>query len=237
MDPSAGRILDQLGYDITLIDPDKNRGNQLAWAARAYNLDAEISNFASIYAEITIINLGCGLDTTFERVNNKNILWYEIDLPVVIELRRRFLPESGKRMFISGSVLDEKTFHRVKSKGMVLIVAAGLLYYFTASEVKEFLKMMWNNFHGSDIIFDVCSPEGPRLANKRVIAENKMEAGSELKWAMKHPSEILNWNIPYSLVDYYPLFAKVRYKVERSMFLTALISDWMKIMCMVHLKL
>lgn len=33
-------------------------------------------------------NLGCGLDTTFERVDNGLLQWYDLDLPDAVELRK-----------------------------------------------------------------------------------------------------------------------------------------------------
>lgn len=43
---------------------------------------------------MTVLHLGCGLDSRFERTDPpEGVEWYDIDQPDVIELRRRLFPE------------------------------------------------------------------------------------------------------------------------------------------------
>lgn len=45
------------------------------------------------HPDAVIVNLGAGLDTTFQRIDNGRIFWYGLDLPDSIDLRKRLIPE------------------------------------------------------------------------------------------------------------------------------------------------
>lgn len=43
-----------------------------------------------------VVNIGCGLDTRYQRIKEKkNAVFYELDLPEVMALRERLLPPAG----------------------------------------------------------------------------------------------------------------------------------------------
>ncbi len=37
------------------------------------------------------------MDTTFERIDNGRVYWYDLDLPDVIKLRKEFILENDRR--------------------------------------------------------------------------------------------------------------------------------------------
>jgi len=43
------------------------------------------------------VNIGCGFDTTFERIDNGKITFYDLDLPDVINLRKQFISNCSRR--------------------------------------------------------------------------------------------------------------------------------------------
>src|SRR5512139_885668 len=55
-----------------------------------------------------VVHIGCGLDSRFERVDNGQVEWYDLDLPEVIELRRKLFGKEGKRHhLLCCSVLED----------------------------------------------------------------------------------------------------------------------------------
>jgi len=38
-----------------------------------------------------IVNIGCGLDSRFLRIDNGSVIFYDLDLPELIDLKKRFL--------------------------------------------------------------------------------------------------------------------------------------------------
>jgi len=53
-----------------------------------------------------VVNIGCGLDSRFSRIDNRRVRFYDLDVHSVIEIKRRFFDESNWYRFISSSVLD-----------------------------------------------------------------------------------------------------------------------------------
>ena len=64
----------------------------LASASRSANMDRIIRTFLERRPDGVIVQLGCGLETTYHRCDNGKTHWYAVDLPHVIEYRRGLLP-------------------------------------------------------------------------------------------------------------------------------------------------
>jgi O-methyltransferase involved in polyketide biosynthesis len=124
-------------------------------ALRSRRFDTFTLDFLSRHPEGTIINLGCGLDTRFDRIDNSKLKWFDIDFPEVIELRRRFMQENTRRHFIGGSILDFEWIKPVKTGGPYLILAEGVLMYLTEPDVKTLLAMINRELPGAEIVCEV----------------------------------------------------------------------------------
>src|SRR5512139_2146312 len=101
--------------------------------------DRFAQDFLVRYPEAVVVHIGCGLDTRFERVDNGQVEWYDLDLPDVIQLRRKLVGGEGVRhRFLACSVLDnawlnEMFAHRQRP---VLFLAEGIFMYFDEAQVK-----------------------------------------------------------------------------------------------------
>ena len=42
--------------------------------------------------QAAVVHLGCGLDTRFERVDNGQVEWFDLDIPDVMALRESLIP-------------------------------------------------------------------------------------------------------------------------------------------------
>ncbi|WP_461643101.1 class I SAM-dependent methyltransferase [Labilibaculum euxinus] len=91
VDNKAVEIIDQLDYDFSTITENLNELSITGWVARCIHIDRAVKQFIEKYPEATIINIGCGLDTTFDRIDNGKIMFYELDFPEVVELRKFFI--------------------------------------------------------------------------------------------------------------------------------------------------
>ena len=70
----------------------------LASATRSANMDRCIRSFLQRRPNGVIVQLGCGLETTYCRCDNGKTRWYAVDLPHVIEYRRELMPETEREM-------------------------------------------------------------------------------------------------------------------------------------------
>ena len=79
-------------------------------------LDAWVRAFLAGHPAGTVVEIGTGLNTRFERVDNGQAHWIDLDLPDVIELRRRFFADTGRHRMVAASVLDEAWLQDVDAR-------------------------------------------------------------------------------------------------------------------------
>ncbi len=115
VDETAVKIIEQVDFDFSQITQNIDDLTQIAWIKRSLYCDRVINTFLEKYPKGTIVNIGCGLDTTFERTDNGKMKWYDLDLPDVIELRNKFVEENKRRKFISSSFLEKEWLKNTRS--------------------------------------------------------------------------------------------------------------------------
>jgi O-methyltransferase involved in polyketide biosynthesis len=237
IDRKAVEIIDRIDYDFSEIASGTHNVTQLEWIARSVHIDRTIREFLAAHPAATIINVGCGLDTTFERVDNGRLFWYDLDLPDAIELRRKFIQESDRRKFLPCSFLDECWFNQIKVHQNVFLMAAGVLYYFEENQVREIFDKICSTFPGSEFVFDAASHMGVRMANRKVIQNVGLDEQSFLKWGIENASDIRKWNSHIEVIEDYPVYSGMKKGLcllDRYM---AFIADRHRIMFMVHLRM
>lgn len=237
VDPTAVAILEKVDVDFATMATSLSKVTQAAWIMRSVMVDETIHSFLQKFPHATIVNIGCGLDTTFDRVDNDLLTWYDLDLPDVIALRRKFIPEADRRKYIAASFLDDGWIPTIRVAENVLFVAAGVFYYFEAAEIRRFLLNLTGCFPGSEIIFDVCSPYGVKVANKMVIQRGGLDERSFLKWGLDDPRSLLAWDNRIHLLQALYYFGSKARSLDLSTRLIGWYSDRLKIQYMLHLRL
>ena len=235
MDETAVKIIEQVDYDFSQITENMDELSQIAWIRRSMYCDRVIREFLERYPEGTIVNIGCGLDTTFERTDNRKLKWYDLDLPDVIELRSKFVNESERRKFIVSSFLEEEWLEKIEVRGNVLFIAAGVFYYFKETEIKDFIIRLTDKYPGSEILFDVCSPTGVKIANRKVVESAGLDEKSHLVWGLENKKEILAWDSRIRLIGTHYYFRTLRIGIRNV--LMGMLSDYLGIQYMLHLQL
>jgi O-methyltransferase involved in polyketide biosynthesis len=235
-DETAAKIVDNIDYDFSAVARSVHDVTQFEWIARSIHIDRAISAFLEKHPRATIVNVGCGLDTTFDRIDNGSLLWYDLDLPDVIELRRKFIPEHERRKFLACSFLDESWFDRIRIEDHVVFVAAGVLYYFEEGQVREIFGKLSHAFSSSEFIFDAASPIGVKAANEKLIQKVGLDERSFLRWGMRSTQEMRQWNMTVDWIREYPMFKNLKQGLSIRNKIVSSLSDHYKMMYMVHLK-
>lgn len=160
--------------------------------ARTKIIDEEIRKLVSDDRNNIIINLGAGLDTRYDRLSDLRIQWYDVDLPQVIELRKKFVQENASIHFIEKSVLDESWIEEIKVcfEDRVIIIAEGLLMYFTEEDTRKIFTMLSGAFPYAHMFFDVVHSF---FVNKGI--------SSEFLWGIDTATEIERMNENIRLVQ------------------------------------
>ena len=237
IDNKAVSIIHSIPYDFTLISKNISQLVQFGWIARSIYFDNKIKEFIDVHSEATIINIGCGLDTTFDRVDNGKIRWFDLDLPDTIELRKRYISESDRRKFISKSVFDHSWYSLIENKRNVILLIAGVLCYFDESEV----KVLFNDFHtfflGAEVVFDYFSTWGLKASNKKVIDKGGMDKSAYLKWGIDNILKIENWHDYIQVLNYMPIYREHKMNYSMIQRIEMSIADLLKIMSLAHVKI
>ena len=237
VDKTAVNIIESIDYDFSTFLKELSDISKLGWVFRSLLMDGIIKQFCTKHPKATIVDIGCGLDTTFERVDNGLIRWYDLDLPDTIELRKKFFNENDRRQFIAGSFLDSGWLKNLIIDDNVLFVAAGVFYYFEEEQIKIFFRRIAEMFPGSEMVFDASSPFGIKMANKMVIKKGGMDERSFLKWGIKKAKDMEMWDNRIIVLSEEPFFKKIQARTKMKTKIQLFFSDLTKIQYMVHLRM
>ena len=152
-DEKAVEMIQSIEYDFARFK--KAWASQVGVAVRTEILDEATTAFIRQYPDARVVNMGAGLCTRFDRVDNGSIIWYELDLPEAIEMRRRFFTETDRHRFIEGSITDFGWMEQIQGGGRkpVLFIGEGLFMYFEGQEVENIFVEMADHFPGAELLW------------------------------------------------------------------------------------
>jgi O-methyltransferase involved in polyketide biosynthesis len=195
------RQMDSVFSRIKQIKMDKE--DQVTLILRNREFDRHARDFLARYPEAVVVHIGCGLDARFERVDNGQVDWYDIDLPEVIELRRKFIGgESVRYHFLACSVfdgawMDTVSVHRQRP---FLFLAEGVFMYFEEAQVKSLVLTLRERFPGAELVCDAFSPFLVRANNLR-FRISRTKIGARYHWGLKHGKDLERWGDGICLLD------------------------------------
>jgi O-methyltransferase involved in polyketide biosynthesis len=161
---------------------------------RARRFDRYAINFLGKNPDGLVVDIGCGLDTRFYRLDNGRMSWLGLDIPEAIELRRRFLPDGERRRSFACSMLDLSWLDVVvEAQKPAIFLAEGVFPYFPEADVKKVITALSARFPRAEIAFDALTSFQAGLHN-RTSAILK-ETGARLNWAMDDPRRLEPWGL------------------------------------------
>jgi methyltransferase (TIGR00027 family) len=165
-----------------------------ATALRTKSLDRIADSFISNNPGCTVINLACGFDTRFWRIDHEKCKYVELDLPEMIELKKEILKDHLGYELIACSVLDTSWIDGVTSNGNrnFLLLAEGLFYYLPRPDVTGILQAMARRFDRSQLVMDTAPERYSKGVWKWLIQLEGYAWGLDVSFAsgMKDPREI-----------------------------------------------
>jgi O-methyltransferase involved in polyketide biosynthesis len=136
---------------------------------RTLIFDWWVRQFLAAHPDGTVVELGAGLNTRFDRVDNGRVHWIDLDLPDTIDLRRRFFADTDRNRMLAASVLDDDWHDAVAaSPGPYFLVSEGVLVYLDADAVRTSLRAVARRFPDAVIAFDTYSTSMYRQQQKMV---------------------------------------------------------------------
>ena len=180
-DTKAGGFVAAIDYDF-----EKFRGPSLAGSVlRASIFDEYVRGFLAAHPGGTVIDLGCGLSTRFDRLDNGRVRWFDPDVPDTMALRRRFCGDSGRYTMLDGSLFDDKWWAPVtEAGGPVFVLSEAVLLYFTAEEVTGQLRKIAAAFPATHVAFDT---GGTAMMNTQDRNPVFKAVRARMKWTCDDP--------------------------------------------------
>jgi O-methyltransferase involved in polyketide biosynthesis len=142
------------------------------------------------------INLGCGLDVSFEEleaVGDGRFTWVDVDLPDVIAIRRQFFAESAHRRIVAGDITDSQLFATLpwEAGRTAIVIAEGVLYFLQRAQVESLFRAQAEAADARranvEIAFDYASPFGAWIVTRRPAHR---QLGTTFSWTVHSPSEV-----------------------------------------------
>jgi len=197
LDNKAIEIVSKIEYDYTQLKIP--RQTHVTICMRAKQFDNYVREFLQKYPQSIVVQLGCGLDSRFSRVDNSTVTWYDLDYPEVIELRKSFYQETDRYHLIPSPVMEFNWIDNLLSKkGPFIFLAEGLFMYLKEEEVKSLILTLQKKFSGSTLIFDSYS----FLTAKNVKNHPSLKkTGAIIHWGIDDAHDIEKWNAGIHLIE------------------------------------
>lgn len=219
-DPDCVRMYQAIDYDYvrSFGQPDYSH------ASRSLVFDNQTRQWMEQHPKGAVVELGAGLETSFQRINDDSVQWYCVDVPDAIDIRQRFLPETDRQRYVSKSALDISWVDAI-DPGVddVFISAQGLFMYFEKTEVRELIQIVCEKFSQTTWLFDVIPPWLSQMT-MRGLNKTPHYVTPPMPWGIRRSeivSTILQWSPYIHQVDLmnYPI---IRFPAQSSFILSRL---------------
>lgn len=185
-DPHAERMVRAIDYDFDRFE--RGWKSQIGVAVRARAIDDEVRAFLGRHPDGVVVNLGAGLDTRFDRVDNGQVRWIELDLPDAIAFRRRLLAESPRHPNWSISALDLTWIDRVRDLGRpTIVVGEGVLMFLPRTEVATLVARASATLGGAAMIFDCI---GGLMVRCPWLHDTLPQTRARFAWGLRHATDL-----------------------------------------------
>jgi O-methyltransferase involved in polyketide biosynthesis len=184
-DPKAVEMVQAIDYDAAKYG--RGAGGSVT-VLRTAIVDFWVRGFLAAHPAGTVVEIGTGLNARFERVDNGQVHWFDLDLPDTIELRRTFFADTERRRMVAASVLDEDWLPVVaQSRGPYFFVADGVLVYLPEDQVTATLARIAEQFPGALMALDTY-PKQTFDQQHRLSAKKNMDA--QWAWSCDDPRSL-----------------------------------------------
>lgn len=188
-DVRAQEIVAQLDYDFERrFAPHRD----LAFRAclRTVLIDRWVQEFLRMHPGGTVVEIGTGLNTRFERVDNGLVRWFDVDLPDSLALRRRFFTDTPRRRMVAGAFGDGDWLAELgRSEGPFLFIAEAVLVYLGEDTVRRGLDAIAAAYPGSQFILDTVTRRSIAGQSRPMMRTYN----APFVWGCDDPREIEAW--------------------------------------------
>lgn len=183
-DRRARELVEAIDYDFSRFGGSSLSGSVF----RSSIFDGWAARFIDEHPDGTVVELGTGLNTRFDRLDNGRIHWFDLDLADSIALRRRFFRDRARCTMLAGSVLDTDWFDTVgASPPPYLFLSEAVLIYLSDDDVRRALTQLARRFPAATIAFDTA---GSRMVAGQDSNRSLAQVKARLQWVCDDPRDV-----------------------------------------------
>lgn len=182
-------------------------------ALRTRRFDEYVKNFARQNDKVVVVNLGCGFDTRFGRIDDGRMIWYDLDFPEVITAKEMFIQESERYRFIRSSVLEFSWIDSIReSEGCSFIfLAEGLFMYLQPDMVKSLVFELQRRFPGAELVCEVTNEHWVRRMQKgyyrrKFQRQLHLSEGAVFRFGISRSADMEGWGKGIEFLDEWTYF-------------------------------
>ncbi len=167
-DKAAKEIIDRIDYDIE--QANMGKGPTIVYGLRQDLTARYALKYLKEYPEAIVVNIGCGLDTIFDFIDNGKCRFVNIDFPEVIEFRNKIFEPNDRTKDIAIDATDPAWMDQIGySEGdRVFLMSCGVLFYFQPEDVRKLIDGIGRHFPGSAFCFDYENKKMLARSNRKV---------------------------------------------------------------------
>jgi len=203
-DEAAVELVERMGPALSRVRKIRmDDDDRTVLVLRNREFDRIARSFLERGPEAVVVHIGCGLDSRFRRVDDGRVEWYDLDLPEVIELRRRFVGGEEPRYHLlacsafEDAWLDAVGVHRPRP---FLFLAEGVFMYFEERRIRSLVLALRERFPGAELACDAFSPFLVRANNLR-LRLSRSGIGARYHWGMSRGDDVERWGEGIRLLD------------------------------------
>lgn len=193
-DPKAVEIVNSIDYDFSKW---KGKRSLIGTSVRTCIYDDLVKDFLKNNPTGTVVEIGSGLNTRYERLDNGLAHWIELDLPDSMSLRKKFFKDSERREMIAGSFLETNWFEKVlAAPAPYCFVSEGVIIYLDHEDIEKSIRHLVKTFPGNTLIMDTCSAKMVETQGKQDVMKT-MPKDSWFRWKCDDPKSIEPWGLQW----------------------------------------
>ena len=202
-DSKAEEIVSQVQYDFKSLK--QSQWLSMFLSLRASIFDELCNQYIKRYPHLTIVHLGCGLDSRCLRVHQNYDFWVDVDYSDVINIRKKYYQEDSKYTMIGSSITESDWLSLIPKQEHVLFIAEGLTMYLSERELQLLIEAIYKRFKNAYLLFDAYSKMAVK-ASKIKNPVNQMNAN--VQFGMDTPVDFSKLNKHLKYVKTYSIVNK-----------------------------
>ncbi|MEY8324887.1 2-dehydropantoate 2-reductase N-terminal domain-containing protein [Lachnospiraceae bacterium 54-11] len=155
-DNKAVAIIRELDVDTEKLDRFFSHEGVIA---RTIMFDEAVKKLLRKYPGAVCVNIGCGLDDRFTRVDNGKVRWFHVDLADSIEMRKHFFHETEREHMLAADILRAGWTEQIPKNKVVIVIAEGLFMYFSKEQVQTVLNSITGSFDRGFLLVELMHPK------------------------------------------------------------------------------